>query len=155
MSTAERREVGVIAEWQALDNPWCDGTWRVTEILPGPADVAPWTVLHLDARTRRYFAGNAELLLYPLETETLKHNVEGPAPAVYVFLRHVASAPGMTLAGATVCTGEAGAHTDSGSDLVEAVPMPAAIREWVTEFAARHHQERATFRRERDRWTAA
>lgn len=143
----------MVVEWQALDSPWCDGTWRVTSVLPGPADVVPWTVLHQDARKRRYFAGNAELFLYPLETETLKQNVEGPAPSVYVFLRRAASPPGMSLAGATVCTGEAGAHTDAGSDLVEAVPMPAAIQAWVSDFAARHHQERPEYRRQRDKWS--
>jgi hypothetical protein len=153
VSAPERREVGVVAEWRALDNPWASGTWRVTEVLPGPASVAPWTVLHEDARSRRYFAGNAELLLYPLETETLKHNIEGEQPAVYVFLRPCDPAPGVALLGATVCAGEAGAHTDSGSDLVEAVPMPAEILRWVVDFVTRHHADRPEYRRERDKWT--
>ncbi len=153
MSAAERREVGVVVEWEALDNPWVDHRWRVAEVLPGPAGVAAWTVLDEDARQRRYFAGNAELLLFPLETEALKANVEGPAPSVYVFLRSAETAPGMALLGATVDVGEAGAHADTGRDLVESVPMPAPILAWVAEFVARHHVERAQFKRKRDRWS--
>jgi len=151
LSTSESREIGVIVEWQAVDSPWITHRWRVTELLSGAAGVVPWTLLDAGPNVRRHFAGNAELSLYPLETDTLKHNVEGPAPAVYVFLRSTAEPPGMTLLGATVCAGEAGAHADTGSDLVEAVPMPAAILGWVTEFVTAHHQERPSYRRLRDR----
>lgn len=147
----ESREVGVIAEWQAVDSPWCDHRWRVTGLLPSAAEAEPWTLLHHDAAVRRYFAGNAELSLYPLETDTLKHNIEGPAPAVYVFLRASAAAPGMMLLGATVCAGEAQAHADTGSDVVEAVPMPPQIAAWVGGFVARHHVDRPAYRRRRDR----
>ena len=150
---AERRAIGVVAERQAIvDNPGADHRWRVTEVLAGPAQAAAWTVLEDAPGMRRYFAGNAELLLYPLETDALKANVEGPAPSVYVFLRHAAEAPGMVLLGATVDAGEAGAHVDSGSDVVEAVPMPAVIQAWVAGFVARHHVEREVFKRRRERW---
>jgi hypothetical protein len=153
VSRHETREVGVIVEWQAVDSLWADHRWRVTEILPGPASAPPWTVLAQTASARRYFAGNAELALYPLETETLKHNIEGEQPAVYVFQRAGSAPPGMALLGATVCVGEAGAHVDTGNDLVEAVPMPPAIRDWVAEFVARHHVEKQEYRRQRDSWS--
>jgi len=151
VSGQERREVGVIVEWQAVESPWCDHRWRVTEVLPGAAAAAPWAVLDEGPDHRRYFAGNAELLLFPLETDTLKHNLEGRHPAVYVFLRTTAAPPGMVLLGATVCAGEAQAHVDTGSDLVEAVPMPPEIAAWVTGFVERHHVERPNYKRRRDR----
>jgi hypothetical protein len=151
MSNPERREVGVIAEWQAVENAWSDHRWRVTGLLPGAAAAPPWTLLSETPALRRYFAGNAELLLFPLETDTLKHNIDGPQPAVYVFLRMTQAAPGMALLGATVCAGEAQAHADTGADLVEAVPMPPDITAWVAEFVARHHVDRPAYRRRRDR----
>ena len=151
IASHECREIGVIAEWQAVESPWCDHRWRVTELLPGAAAAPAWTLLSDGPATRRYFAGNAELLLYPLETDTLKHNIEGPHPAVYVFLRATNAEPGMSLLGATVCAGEAQAHADTGSDLVEAVPMPRDIADWVTGFVERHHIARAGYRRRRDR----
>ena len=146
------RTVAVIVEWQAVDSPWVDHRWRVTEILPDPAPTPPWTLLQQTPRLRRYLAGNTDLSLFPLETDTLKVNVEGPDPAIYVFLRHTAAPPGLELHGATVCVGEAGAHADTGSDIVEAVPMPPAITAWVQDYLARHHVERPTFKRKRDRW---
>ena len=151
MSNPERREVGVIAEWQAVESAWADHRWRVTGLLPGAAAAAPWTLLGETPALRRYFAGNAELLLFPLETDTLKHNIDGPQPAVYVFLRTTEAAPGMALLGATVCAGEAQAHADTGADLVEAVPMPPDIAAWVAEFVERHHVDRPAYRRRRDR----
>lgn len=151
MSRHEAREAGVIVERQAVDSPWCDHRWRVVDLLPGPAAVPPWTLLHHGDGVQRYFAGNATLALYPLETDTLRHNIEGPAPAVYVFLRAAEAAPGIALLGATVCAGEAQAHVDTGSDLVEAVPMPPGVLAWVADFVARHHVERPQYKRQRDR----
>ena len=147
----EQREVGVIAEWQAVESEWSDHRWRVVDLLPGAAQVPAWTLLASSPGMRRYFAGNAELHLYPLETDTLKHNLEGPQPAVYVFLRTTEAAPGMSLLGATVCAGEAQAHVDTGSDLVEAVPMPPDLAAWVADFVARNHVERPGWKRKRDR----
>ena len=147
----ERREVGVIVEWQAVESAWCDHRWRVTGLLPGVAAASPWTLLSETPTLRRYFAGNAELLLFPLETDTLRHNIDGLQPAVYVFLRTTDAAPGMALLGATVCAGEAQAHVDTGSDLVEAVPMPPDIFAWIADFAERHHVDRPAYRRRRDR----
>jgi hypothetical protein len=147
---AERRMIGVVAEWQAVDHPWIDHRWVASAVLDGVPDVPPWTCLEKDARRRRYYAGAAELVLFPRETDTLKHNLEAASPAVYVFLRSTAAAPGMALIGATVCVGEAHAHADTGSDLVEAVPMPPAIAEWVGNFVDRHHVERTAYRRRRE-----
>ncbi len=152
MSRAERCEVGVVVEWQAVDSPWVEHRWRVTGILPGSAATEPWTVLHEAPGLRRYFAGNAELLLFPLETDTLKANIEGPEPSLYVFLRQTRAAPGVALLGATACVGEAGAHADTGSDLVEAVPMPPSVVAWVAGFVVRHHVHRANYKRRRERW---
>jgi hypothetical protein len=46
---------------------------------------------------------------------------------------------------------EGEALTDAGSDLVEPVPMPAAIAETINHFISKHHVERPFFKRRRDR----
>jgi hypothetical protein len=150
MADVRRCLIGIVAERQAVANAWVDHRWRVTAILPGAPAVPAWTCLEQGEGWRRYYAGSAELLLFPRETETLKYNIEGEAPAVYVFLRATAAPPGMALVGATVCVGEAHAHVDAGGDLVEAVPMPPAIRMWIGDFVAEHHTERPTWKRQRD-----
>lgn len=150
MTDVQQRRIGVIAERQLVDNPWIDHRWRATAILNAAPDVAPWTCLENTGAVQRFYAGSADLLLFPRETDTLKYNIEGAAPAVYVFLRQASGAPGMTLAGATVCVGEAHAHADTGSDLVEPVPMPPAIMEWMAAFVAEHHREREVWKRQRE-----
>jgi hypothetical protein len=150
MADAQVRRIGVIAERQAVRNPWIDHRWRATAILETAPAVPDWTCLARTNEVQRYYAGGADLILFPRETETLKYNIEGEAPAVYVFLRSSPGEPGMALAGATVCVGEAHAHADTGSDLVEAVPMPPAILEWVADFVAAHHVERPVWKRQRD-----
>ena len=146
-----QRRIGIVAERQAVDNPWIDHRWRVSEILDPAPEVPAWTCLDNAESTRRFYAGAVELLLFPRETDTLKYNLEGVAPAVYVFLRRVGGTPGMSLAGATVCVGEAHAHADTGSDQVEPVPMPQSILDWVTAFVAEHHVEREVWKRKRDK----
>ncbi len=150
MTEVHRRTVGVVVEWQAVENAWIDHRWSATAILDGAPALAAWTCIETAPGRRSYYAGTAELALYPRETDTLKHNLESAAPAVYVFLRHTAQPPGMALIGATICVGEAHAHADTGRDLVEAVPMPPSIAAWTADFIARYHTEREPFRRKRE-----
>jgi hypothetical protein len=122
----------------------------VTAILDGAPGLPEWTCLEETPGLRRYYAGAADLALYPRETDTLRHNLASAAPAIYVFLRATRDPPWMALLGATVCVGEAHAHADTGSDLVEPVPMPPAIRDWIADFVAVHHVERQSFKRRRE-----
>jgi hypothetical protein len=66
-------------------------------------------------------------------------------------LRTSGEAPGMRLLGATVDPGEAHAHADTGDDLVEALPLPAPIRDWLTAFVEAHPVRRTHWKRRRDR----
>lgn len=150
MADVWQRRIGIVAERQAVDNPWIDHRWRVSAILDPAPEVPAWACLEDTGAVQRFYAGAADLLLFPRETDTLKYNVEGVAPAVYVFLRRAAGTPGMSLAGATVCVGEAHAHADTGSDQVEPVPMPKAILDWVAAFVAEHHVEREVWKRKRE-----
>ena len=143
--------IAVIVERHAIDNPWISHSWKVVEVLPGSPTASPWTVIATGPGWTRYLAGVTALELYRRETETYKYNVEAEAPAVYVFLRRDDGDPGIVLLGATVCVGEAEAHSDAGDDIVEATPMPPAIHAWVAEFVAAHHVERPFYKRKRDR----
>ena len=143
--------VAVIVERRAVDNPWIDYSWKAVEVLPAAPLAAPWSTLAGGPGWTRYLAGVAQLAMYRKETETYKYNIEADVPAVYVFLRRVDDEPGLRLLGATVCVGEVEAHSDAGDDIVEAVPMPPEVRDWVTEFVALHHVERAFYKRKRDR----
>jgi len=148
---AERFPISVVVERRRIDNPWQDHSWRAVAILPGRTDVAPWTRIEQGPDFVRFLAGTADLELFRGETETYKYNLESPAPAVYVVLRHVDREPGLELFEATVCPGEAHAHADTGGDLVEAVAMPQPVLDWLADFVARHHVEKTHYKRTRDK----
>jgi hypothetical protein len=89
--------------------------------------------------------------LYRTETANYRSNLASGTPALWVVLRAAASGPAATLLAVTADPAEGEAFTDAGSDLVEAVPMPAAIAEAIVDFIARHHVERTFVKRCRER----
>jgi len=147
----EIRHVGVILERRKLDNPWVDHSWRPVQVLPSVPGVAPWTKLSEGEGWEQFYAGSAELALYRHESETYAYNIESARPAVWVFLRRGSEAPGIALHGASVDPGEAHAHNDTGDDIVDFVPMPAAILDWMTDYVRRHPPTKEHFKRKRDR----
>lgn len=147
----ELRRVGVIVERRVLDNPWVDHSWRPVQVLPGVPDSEPWTKLDEGEGWVRYYAGPADLYLFRHETETYAYNIESTQPAVWVFLRASVDERGIELHGASVDPGEAHAHNDTGDDIVDFVPMPDPILDWVTDYVRRHPPTKEHFKRKRDR----
>jgi hypothetical protein len=150
-TAAARREIGVVLERRRVDHPWQEHAWRAVAVLPDVPAAPPGTEIAAGEGWARLYAGAAELELFPLETDSYKHNLEGTPPSVFVVLRRTESEPPLALHGATVCVGQAHAHADTMDNVVEALPMPAEIRDWLADFVARHHVERAWFKRKRDR----
>jgi hypothetical protein len=146
--------VGVVVERRRIDNPWQDVAWRPVAVVPGAPALAPWSVMREDAGATQFFAGVAEIALHPNETENYAYNLEMAAPAVYVTLRpDPAAAPfAIRLLQVTASPGEAEATMEGGADIVEKVPMPPDIGQWLTDFVAAHHVERRFFKRQRQRY---
>jgi len=151
MAHSETMPIGVVVERRRLANPWQDHEWRAVAVLPGTPEAAPWTVIAEGDGWTRYHAGIATLEMFPKETETYQFNIESREPAVYVFLRRAESERGIELLGATVCAGEADVHSDAGDDLINAVPMPPDVLDWVRAFVAAHPRQDTFIKRERRR----
>ncbi len=66
-------------------------------------------------------------------------------------LRSADTFPGVALHLVTADPAEGEALTEPGAEIVEAVPMPAAIQEWLAAFVEAHHVERPFVKRKRDR----
>jgi hypothetical protein len=150
MDAAERLSVGVLVERRRIDNPWLPERWQAVAVLPGGLPLTPWTVLEEGDGWTRYYAGTAALELFRTETDNYRHNLESSRPSVYVILRR-GGEPGLSLLGATVDPGEIDAHSDAGDDLIEALPLPAPVADWMRSYIARHHVERPFYKRQRDR----
>jgi hypothetical protein len=148
--------VGVIVERRRAKSPWLDFIWRPAAVLAGTPEAAPWTTLSEAQDTTLFYAGDAVIELYRTETANYRSNLASNAPSLWVIMRPNASRNAYKLLAVTADPAEGEALTDAGSDLVEPVPMPAAIAEAINHFIAKHHVERPFFKRRRERaaWAA-
>jgi hypothetical protein len=143
--------VGVIVERRRAKSPWLDFIWRPVAVLAGTPEAAPWTPLGEAEDTTLFYAGDAVIELYRTETANYRNNLASSAPSLWVIMRPDASRNAYKLLAVTADPAEGEALTDAGNNLVEPVPMPAAIAEAINHFIAKHHVERPFYKRRRER----
>ncbi len=146
-----RIPVGVVVKRSKAKSAWIDFTWQSVAVLPGAPDTAPWTMLSGDGDSATFFAGTAEIELHRTETGNYRDNLASAAPSVWVALRPSGGEPPFDVVAVTADPAEGESFTEAGNDLVDSVPMPAAVREIVEAFVAEHHVERPFVKRKRDR----
>jgi len=152
ISTAlERISVGVVVERRKGRSAWAGFLWRPVSVFAGSPTAAPWTVLDRQEEVTLFYAGEAMIELHRTETTNYRDNLASGSPALWVNLRPTDAEPPYELLAVTADPAEGEAFTDAGSNLVEAVPMPAGIVEIVERFVAEHHVERPFIKRQRDR----
>jgi hypothetical protein len=145
-----RIPIGVVAERRKAMSPWLDAVWRPSAVLSGVPEAAAWTVLATAGDAATFYVGAAEIELYRTETDHYRSNLDSGAPSVWIALRPTGTQPPYTLFAVTADPAEGESFTQTGDDLVDAVPMPAAVREIVEAFVAEHHIEQPVHRRKRD-----
>jgi len=143
--------VGVVVERRKAQSPWIDFTWKPLIVLAGLPDASPWTMLSEDGDGATFYAGAAEIALYRTETANYRDNLGTGAPMLWVALRPTGVEPPYEIFAVTADPAEGEAWTESGSDLVDTVPMPDVVRAAIDVFVAEHHVERPFHKRKRDR----
>jgi hypothetical protein len=143
--------VGVIVERSKSMNQWADYYWRAVGVLAGQPETPAWTKLSDDGERATFYAGTADVELYRTETGFYRDNLESGAPGLWVALRVADSDPPFTVSVVTADPAEGESLTETATDLVEQVPMPAAIQRAVAAFVAEHHVEQLFVKRKRDR----
>ena len=146
-----RIPVGAVVERVKSTSQWIDYLWRPVAVLPGEPETTPWTRLSDDGERATFFAGSADIALYPTETGAYRDNLATGSPALWVVLRPTETDPPYRLFTVTADPSEGEAMTEAGNDLVETVPMPEPIRAAIEAFIAEHHQEHVFHKRKRDR----
>jgi len=143
--------VGVVVARRALSSPWQAQQWTPVSVLPAVPDAAPWTVLAESAAEKTFYAGAAEIALHSGETAHYRDNLQSGRPALWVAIRQASDdRPDIVCVTADPYEGEALGATIE--DIVEAVPMPVEVKEWVAAFFDAHHVEREFFKRTRQRF---
>jgi hypothetical protein len=143
--------VGVVVERRKAQSPWIDFTWKPVAVLAGLPEAAPWTRLSKEGDGATFYAGTAEVELHRTETGNYRDNLGSGAPKLWVALRPTGVEPPFEIFAVTADPSEGEAWTESGSDLVDVVPMPDALRATVDAFVTEHHVERPFYKRKRDR----
>jgi hypothetical protein len=146
-----RIPVGVLVERRKAKSAWTDFIWRPVAVLAGVPDAAPWTALNGTADRINFYGGLAEIELYRSDATGYYNNLTTGAALLWVALRPTGCEPPFEIAAVTAEPSEGEAFTETGTILVEAVPMPDPVRATITSFVAEHHVERPFVRRQRDR----
>jgi hypothetical protein len=142
-----RIPIGIVVERRKTDSPWADFVWRSVGVLPDEPETEPWTVLRDEGETTLFYAGSATVDLYPSETARYRDNLVSGNPCIWTVLSPAEGAWPYAIAAATADPAEGEAFTDAGSNLVEAVPMPEALRDTIESFVGEHHVEREFYKR--------
>ena len=143
--------VGVVVERRKAKSQWVDFVWRPVAALPGVPEALPWTMLDGDDEAARFYAGPAEVGLYRTDTAQYRDNLASGNPGLWVVLRPTDGEPPYQIVAVTADPSEGEAFTESGTDLVEPVPMPEPIRTMVEAFIAEHHVEQTFYKRKQKR----
>jgi len=142
--------VGVVVARYRATNPWLEFVWRPVCVLEGVPSAAPWTALHHDGDVTTFYAGPGVIELHRTETANYLGNLQSGAPTLWVVLRPTGMEPPYDVLAVTADPAEGEAMTEAGNDLVDTVPVPATIAEFLEAFVAEHHIERPVFKRQRD-----
>ena len=145
--------LGIILERRESKHPWGDWIWKPVAVLPGAAPVSDWVVLASGEDWIHFQIATLPLVLHRKETEALKLNIESDAPHLYVVLRENDDEGGHPFIAHLVTASpyDAQDYLDTSEELIEKVPMPPAIFEWIKAFIAEHHKEEEFKKRKRDK----
>jgi len=142
--------VGVVVERRKAMSPWIVFVWRPIAVLPGLPETEPWTQLDAGADIATFYVGSAVVALFRSEAARYHENLTSGLPSLWVVLRPTDIEPPYEIVGVTADPSEGEAYTQSGTDLVEAVPMPEAARAVIAAFVAEHYVEETFHKRRRD-----
>ena len=141
--------VGVVVERCKATSQWVDFIWRPVVALPGVPDAEPWTKLSDDGERATFYVGSAEVELFPSDTTQYRDNLQSGSPSLWVALRPTGGEPPYVLHVVTADSAEGEALTQTGTELVDMVPMPEELIDVVAQFVSEHHVERVFFKRKR------
>jgi hypothetical protein len=151
VSPHTRIAVGVVVERRDAASRWLDAVWRSVAVLAGRPDAVPWTALPANGNSLMFYVGAADVELYRTEAEHYRSNLLSGTPMLWVALRPTGAEPPYRLFAVTADPAEGESFTQAGDDLIDAVPMPDAVRDVVAAFVAEHYVEQPVYRRKRDR----
>lgn len=152
---SETMAVGVVLERREIDNPWESHAWYGVAVVPHARAIDEWQLLEEGSgddgmKWQRFHAATLTLEIHRKDTEGYRYNLANDPPSVYVIMREdEESEAGIEPFIATVCPYEAQAYLDGEVQLLESIPMPAEIADWLHDFVDTHHVDEPHYKRKR------
>ena len=143
--------VGVIVDKKKSASPWIDHLWVPSAVVTGLPDAAPMTLVAKSGADESYFAGAANLVFASGDTGQYLENLVTGTPLIWIAVRAEEHDSYVTVVSVTADPSEGESLTDSGSNIVQPVPMPPDIAARLAAFVDQHHVEREFFKRKHDR----
>lgn len=133
--------VGIIVESRTLDGPWESQTWHPVGAIIGPPALPPGSQIRREGTAAAYFAGTAQLNLYPAEVASYRQNLQEDVPRLYVVLTEPEEHEPPSLHLVTAAPDEAESYLDGDPNLVDGVPMPQGLIELIDAYVREHDPE--------------
>jgi Protein of unknown function (DUF3305) len=132
--------ISVVIERRMSNSQWQDYLWRPVGILPRAASETGKLLAEGEGWSQ-FNGGTLDLELFHGETEGYLTNLSQDPPVIFIVLRRNEMDDNLEFVPflATACPYEAMGYTPDSDDIVEGVPMPPEVMEWVREFVALHH----------------
>jgi hypothetical protein len=140
-------DIGVIVARRKSCTGWVDSVWVPAAALAAAPELAPGAFLGAAEGDELYYAGAGTISLYSSETSHYRDNIRSSSPSVWVALKPGESFPVIQTVTVDPYEGEALAEIYGAG--LDALPMPASLRQVVSEFVAHHHVERTFVKRRR------
>lgn len=142
---------GLVVAFRPGQGRWAEPTWTPLQVLPVAPATPPWTCLSKSAERETWYAGSVDIALYSTDTANYRDNLASSRPSLWAAVRATGSTPPLQLAAVTADPAEGEALTETGTNIVEMLDMPAPIAAIVAAFVERHHVERVFEKRRRDK----
>lgn len=142
--------LGVVLKRSPGVTRWQAWSWTASAVLPGAAD-ASWKELRSEDGTTEFHAATLPLELHGSEAEAYLHGLTAVEPSIYIVMRPGSGETPLDVMLVTASPYEAQDYCDSGEEIVEKVPMTAALRQYVQEFVDTHYKQEDFKKRKRDK----
>ena len=144
----ETLRVSVLAIRRPPVTRWGSGELRPIAVLQQEPDTEPHTLLSTEGGVETWYLGGRDLVLYSGDTSHHRDNLESQHPSIWVAMR--GQDPRRAVIVDVTADPYEGEGYASDTDLmVEAVPMPDAIRARIAAFIAAHHVDMPFKKRKR------
>ncbi|MFC7705910.1 DUF3305 domain-containing protein [Plastorhodobacter daqingensis] len=137
----ETIKVGVLAQSRPPVSRWGERILRPLALLPLVPATAPGTLLSDEDGIETWYLGPHELVLHSGDTAYYRDNLAAARPAVWVALQDAQSPARARVHMVTADPYEGEGLASDTALLVEAVPIPDALRSALASFVAQHHVE--------------